>query len=579
MFEDCEKDSTFGYRRPVGKDFPSAPRSRARVFAVRGQRDTILRRMSRVLDGPTSSTGRDPADVIRGLEGGRGPDSPRGVRADSWRGLRHRPPVGRTGLRVRTEKTECAELPDAPTPNPPAGRGRRAAELHEDRAPRCSELRARPRASRRVLVHTGQHYDADDVRRSSSEELGIPRAGRQPRGRLRHATREQTAEVLMAFEEVLLAANARRRGRRRRRQLDARRDAGRREARHPGGARRGRAALLRPHACPRRSTASSPTPSRDLLLTPSSRRRREPAARGRRPGAHPLRRQRHDRHPAREPRRGRARSTSSRRLGPAPRRLRRRDAAPAEQRRRPRDASRPLFGVLDEHPRASCPVVFPVHPRTRAADRSARSAGRAPSAAAHASRSATSSSSRLHGRRAARPDRLGRHPGRDHGARRAVPDAARQHRAPGHGRPRARTARRADPARSGPRRRTILAGAGQARPGARALGRPRRAGASWTCWSATLATTAAEARAMSGAEAVHPPPLRRLDGDRRALRLRADPGDPGDLLHPGDRARGASAHPLVRGDLLDKRGLRERRLAWREAEPENPSLERARHQF
>ena len=62
------------------------------------------------------------------------------------------------------------------------------------------------------------------------------------------------------------------------------------------GARRGGAALVRPRRCRRRSTGSSPTRIADLLLTPSpdadENLRREGV-----PGrAHPLRRQRDDRH-------------------------------------------------------------------------------------------------------------------------------------------------------------------------------------------------------------------------------------------------------------------------------------------
>ena len=84
---------------------------------------------------------------------------------------------------------------------------------------------------------------------------------------------------------------------------------------------------------------------------------------------------------------------------------------------------------------ARLPLVWPVHPRTRAnierfglAVAARRRADRA-AAAAGLSRDA-----RPAGGRAAGADRLRRHPGRDDGARRAVPDDAREHRASDHGR-------------------------------------------------------------------------------------------------------------------------------------------------
>ena len=78
----------------------------------------------------------------------------------------------------------------------------------------------------------------------------------------------------------------------------------------------------------------------------------------------PPRRQRDDRHAAAAPRAGRGARRSSRTCGLRARRLRRADAAPALQRGRPRGARRSSLDVL-EVVLADLPLVFPVHPRTR----------------------------------------------------------------------------------------------------------------------------------------------------------------------------------------------------------------------
>ena len=82
-----------------------------------------------------------------------------------------------------------------------------------------------------TLVHTGQHYDAD-MSQVFLDELGLPRpdvflgVGSGSHG-------EQTAKALVGVERVLLEHGAGPDRRAGRRELDARRRAGRRQARIP----------------------------------------------------------------------------------------------------------------------------------------------------------------------------------------------------------------------------------------------------------------------------------------------------------------------------------------------------------
>ena len=128
--------------------------------------------------------------------GGRVPPADRGGERE---GARRRMPAGRGHRRRmvagRGEQKGC----DARTRH---ARARRAAELHEGGPgdPRPGRAGRRP-----ALVHTGQHYD-ERMSEVFFRQLGLPRAGRQPRGRLGHATREQTAAVMIGLEEVFARA-------------------------------------------------------------------------------------------------------------------------------------------------------------------------------------------------------------------------------------------------------------------------------------------------------------------------------------------------------------------------------------
>ena len=172
------------------------------------------------------------------------------------------------------------------------------------------------------------------------------------------------------------------------------------------------------------------------------RPRERPAVRARRPTPsrtcgrghpgrpRPLRRQRHDRHAARQPRRRPAPPTCCADLGLEPGGYGAGHAAPAGERRRRRRCSRGILDGARPRSRGELPLVLPRPPADAASGSTARRARR-PRAARRSSRSATSTSSRSR-RGAPRAHRLGRHPGGDDGARRPVPDAARQHRAARH---------------------------------------------------------------------------------------------------------------------------------------------------
>ncbi len=132
----------------------------------------------------------------------------------------------------------------------------------------------------------------------------------------------------------------------------------------PGGASRGRAAQRRPHACPRRSTASSPTRS----PTCCGRRRRTPTsnlrAEGRAAGADRARRQHHDRFLRADARAHRRQPDAGDRFGLAAQgygvvTLHRPSTWTIRQR-----SGRPGGGAV-RRCRASCRWSFPVHPRTR----------------------------------------------------------------------------------------------------------------------------------------------------------------------------------------------------------------------
>jgi UDP-N-acetylglucosamine 2-epimerase len=153
-------------------------------------------------------------------------------------------------------------------------------------------------------------------------------------------------------------------------------------------------------------------------------------------------------------------------------RLRRRHPAPAVQRRRCATLG-PLLEVL-RRPLERLPLVFALHPRTRnnverfglapprrqPQDRDAAPAGLPRDAGPHVRRHP-----RAHG--------LGRHAGGDDGARRPVPHPAREYRAADHDRAGHEHARRSRSRRHRARVRRRHVRPRQARPRPRALGRPR----------------------------------------------------------------------------------------------------------
>ena len=116
-------------------------------------------------------------------------------------------------------------------------------------------------------------------------------------------------------------------------------------------------------------------------------------------------------------------------LGRRARRLRPRDPAPPGPRRRARCSPQAVAAARRRSPR-ELPVVFPVHPRTRAMH--GGEIGASTPACGSSSRSATSTSCPCIADAARRPDRLRRHPGGDDRPRRPLPHPARQHRAAGH---------------------------------------------------------------------------------------------------------------------------------------------------
>ena len=116
--------------------------------------------------------------------------------------------------------------------------------------------------------------------------------------------------------------------------------------RHPGRPPRVRPALGRLDACPRRSTASSPTGCRTCCSPTAPRPRTNLAARGHRPEPRALRRQHDDRLAAPlRGRRARARASGAR-YGVERARVRARHAAPPVERRRARRGSPAIVDAL-----------------------------------------------------------------------------------------------------------------------------------------------------------------------------------------------------------------------------------------
>ena len=182
-------------------------------------------------------------------------------------------------------------------------RGGRPPELREDGAASIDAMRRRGH-TRQLVVHTGQHYDrrlSDDI----LADLGFPEPDVSPRSRLRHARATRPARSLVGLRAGAAGAPARPGGRGRRRELHARLRARRRQARRAGGPPGGRPALRRlDHARGDQPRADRPHVRR--APDPQPRGRAEPAARGHRPGAHPLRGQHDDRLAPASSRAGRA---------------------------------------------------------------------------------------------------------------------------------------------------------------------------------------------------------------------------------------------------------------------------------
>ena len=268
----------------------------------------------------------------------------------------------------------------------------------------------------------------------SSTSLGLPEPARHHLGVGSGTHAEQTAKVMMAYEKVL---------------QEQRPDlvvvvgdvnstmAATLAAAKLGikvGAPRGRPAHRATAACPRRSTAWSPTSLADMLWAPS---------------------QDGDRQPARA--RASPRSGSScvgnimidslemcRAAHRAARMPSARSARPGAATRvvtlhRPSNVDDPAVlaracATMLERVSASIPLVFPVHPRTRqriaAAGLLAKAQDAGPYLHAGAARLHRVHESRL--QRPPRHHRLRRHPGGDHLSRHPLPDDAGEHRAAGH---------------------------------------------------------------------------------------------------------------------------------------------------
>ena len=215
-----------------------------------------------------------------------------------------------------------------------------------------------------VVLHTGQHYDRE-LSQIFFEELELGEPGLPARGRLGdacgadgpHAARHRAGDP---------GGGSRRCPRLRGHQLDARRRSRGGQAGRPGGARRGRASLVRPSD----ARGAEPDPGRPPLgapLLPQRRRGRESAAGGDHRRCPPGRRRDDGRE--RSARTARARSLErARRCGRRARLVPPAHAPPGGQR-----ASRCGFArVVAALEQVGEPVVFPAHPRTRAALEQAR---------------------------------------------------------------------------------------------------------------------------------------------------------------------------------------------------------------
>ena len=209
-----------------------------------------------------------------------------------------------------------------------------------------------------ILVHTGQHHD-DSLSRVFFAELGLARPDREL-GIAGGTNTSQAARMLTALEPLLAEVEAGRGARLRRHQLDARRRARRRAGHYPGRARRGRHALVRPHDA-RGAQPRAHRPSQRAAAVLLAGRRREPRRRG-----------------AVRPRNGGGRRDGRRRAALAGAARENSDAPAAYGLQSGSyllltahragnvddpERLRALVGVIDALP---VPVLFPVHPRTRA---------------------------------------------------------------------------------------------------------------------------------------------------------------------------------------------------------------------
>ena len=226
-------------------------------------------------------------------------------------------------------------------------------------APIAAELRRRGDQFEHVLVHTGQHYDRamskiflDELGVGEPDHLlGVGSGSHAAADRARHGAARAGAP----------GGRAGRRARARRRELDDGRRAHRVEAAAADRARRGRVALVRPLAA-RGDQPHRRRPALPAALHPLAGGAGEPAGRGLRGAAHPRCREHDDRLAGRD-------APADRELrGPGSARAERGEYLVVTLHRRTGSTARSSptrwrgWRVAEE-----LPVVFPVHPRTRAA--------------------------------------------------------------------------------------------------------------------------------------------------------------------------------------------------------------------